>query len=130
MSTLPLITRSPTSGFHSSYYLGLGWGIAETVWGIIQGYEQLALYADIMQAEEPTRWNNVLGLKMENGEGEDEDAEGRGMDSPRAVFLDAMSIDEEQVALMAEREDEAELERKVEVLERVRARRGELPFKD
>lgn len=83
MATLPMIAPSPTSGFHSSYYLGLGWGIAEAAWGIVQGWEQLTLYEDVL----------VPPLEEVRDE------------------VDEM--------------DEAELERKVEALERMRARRGE-----
>lgn len=102
LSTLPLITPSPISGFHSSFYLGLGWGIAETTWGIIQGWEQLALYEDLMLLEE--------GVSITVDDGSREDVVGGG------GLL--MSPD------IMEREDEADLERKVEILERMRERRG------
>ena len=94
---------SPTSGFHSSYYLGLGWGIAEAVWGIVQGYEQLALYEDVMRPSPDSP-----ETKIENG--------------PNAWRSDD-EVDEEQYLEEMNRADEAELERKVEILERMRARR-------
>lgn len=100
---------SPTSGFHSSYYLGLGWGIAEAVWGIVQGYEQLALYQDVMRPEEEDQEEIT---KIENGQ----------IDRLSNVG----SLDEEQYLDEIARADEAELERKVEALERMRERRGEL----
>jgi hypothetical protein len=110
LSSLPLSTPSPTSGFHSSYYLGLGWGIAEAAWGIVQGYEQLSLYQDIMK---PDEGDEEAYRKAENEVVEDD-------------LSDTSSMDEEQLE-DAQRADEAELERRVEVLERMRARRGEWP---
>ncbi|ORY33440.1 hypothetical protein BCR39DRAFT_592790 [Naematelia encephala] len=106
MSTLPLVSPSPTSGFHSSYYLGLGWGVAEVTWGIVQGYEQLALYSDVMRPEE-IDLEGTGSVKFEVQESE----EGRLLESPE--------IAEIQLQL----EDEEELERRVEVLERMRGRR-------
>ncbi|KAK1922103.1 hypothetical protein DB88DRAFT_497151 [Papiliotrema laurentii] len=106
LSSLPLSTPSPTSGFHSSYYLGLGWGIAEAAWGIVQGYEQLSLYQDIMK---PDEGDEEAYRKAENEVVEDD-------------VSDTSSMDEEQLE-DAQRADEAELERRVEVLERMRARR-------
>lgn len=111
LATLPLSSPSPTSGFHSSYYLGLGWGIAEAIWGIVQGYDQLALYQDVMRPEEDDKEEIV---KVENGQ--------NGLDRSS----DAGSLDEEQYLDEVARADEAELERKVEALERMRERRGEL----
>lgn len=105
MSTLPLSAPSPTSGFHSSYYLGVGWGIAEAVWGIVQGYEQLALYEDVMR---PSQESLDSLRKAENG--------------PSGWRSDD-EADEEQYLEEMNRADEAELERKVEILERMRARR-------
>lgn len=96
-----MIRPSPTSGFHSSYYLALGWGAAETVWGIVQGWEQLALYEDVMRPEE----GKVVGLGLEDG--------------VRAEEMPVEEMDEEEM-------DEVELERRVEILERMRARRGKL----
>lgn len=111
LSTLPLSVPSPTSGFHSSYYLGLGWGIAEAIWGIIQGYDQLALYEDVMRPE-----NDDEEALSGNKSGEDE----------HYTDSDATSMDGEPYTDEIERADEAELERKVEVLERMRERRGKL----
>ena len=99
---MTLITRSLSSGFHSSYYLGLGWGIAEATWGIVQGYEQLALYEDTLKSGE------------EQGEvqlsDDDSDAELEGVHDAFQINGDAVT----------------DLERKVEFLERARARRGRL----
>ncbi|RSH91848.1 hypothetical protein EHS25_009218 [Saitozyma podzolica] len=97
LSTLPLIVPSPTSGFHSSYYLGLGWGVAEAAWGIVQGWDQLALYEDIM------RPSDVEESRETSSKGE-----------RRILLLQEEPVDEL---------DEAELERKVEILENMRARR-------
>lgn len=99
LATLPMIRPSPTSGFHSSYYLGLGWGLAEAIWGIVQGWEQLVLYEDVMRSEADVEV--VKGLGLEDAETGSED------------------VDVEEL-------EEAELERRVEILERMRARRGEL----
>lgn len=52
MVSVPLTIPSATSGFHSSFYLGLGWGVAECAWGIVQGWEQLALYEDIDEEDD------------------------------------------------------------------------------
>ena len=97
-----MIAPSPTSGFHSSYYLGLGWGLAEAIWGIIQGWEQLCLYEDV--------------LKQQSGEG----GEGLGL------IMQEAETDEGYISDF-ERQDELEeqeLERKVEALENMRERRG------
>jgi hypothetical protein len=97
LSSIPLIVPSLTSGFHSSYYLGLGWGIAETAWGIVQGWEQMSLYRDVMKRDDEAMGSSMITIKAEQG-----DEEGQGM------------------------EEEEELERKVEVLEKLRSRRGTL----
>jgi hypothetical protein len=105
-----LSAPSPTSGFHSSYYLGLGWGIAEAIWGIIQGYDQLALYEDVMTPE---------------GGDEEASTHVKFQEDDQYADSDATSVEEERYSAENERADEAELERKVEVLERMRERRGE-----
>ncbi|EJT51925.1 hypothetical protein A1Q1_06848 [Trichosporon asahii var. asahii CBS 2479] len=106
--SVPLTTPSPTSGFHSSFWLGLGWGTAETVWGIVQGYEQLALYEDVLGDAAPQE----CGACAWDAEDADETYD-EFPDSP---------VGEEEVLL-----EEEELERRVEVLENMRARRGKLP---
>lgn len=111
MATLPIIIPSPTSGFHSSYYLGLGWGLAEVTWGIVQGWEQMSLYEDVMTPE--------LDFGMEEskvqGLGLVEDSDGES-----GYTIQGMNEVDRQL------EEEAELERKVEALERMRGRRGKL----
>lgn len=99
---MPMIRPSPTSGFHSSYYLGLGWGVAEVTWGIVQGWDQLALYEDVMRPES----ESIQGLGLEVGQAE-----------PLESHISGRTEDMEDM-------EEAELERKVEILERLRARRG------
>jgi hypothetical protein len=121
LSTLPLIVPSPTSGFHSSYYLGLGWGVAETAWGIVQGWDQLALYEDVMRPsdDEERRETSSKGERGERGERRLllEDPADDGV--PEEVDAEGAEGGAEEVEL-----DEAELERKVEILENMRARRG------
>lgn len=121
--TLPLIVPSPTSGFHSSYYLGLGWGVAEVTWGIVQGWEQLALYQEVMPS------SNRIYLPDE----EDHDDEDEQERAKREGMLSAVEErDEEESDRDIEEEeheevdelDDSELEKKVEILERMRARRG------
>ncbi|KIR62550.1 hypothetical protein I314_03495 [Cryptococcus bacillisporus CA1873] len=121
--TLPLIVPSPTSGFHSSYYLGLGWGVAEVTWGIVQGWEQLALYQEVMPS--PDR----IYLPDEEDHDDDEDGQER---AKREGMLSAVEErDEEESDREIEEEedeeedvlDDSELEKKVEILERMRARR-------
>lgn len=109
LSTLPIIVPSPTSGFHSSYYLGLGWGTAEVAWGIVKGWEQLSLYQDVMRLEvEPeSNGKEALGLKL-NPDDEDDLEEGQA---------------DSAVELRKQLEEEDELFRKVDVLERMRSRR-------
>ncbi|WVQ84621.1 hypothetical protein IAT38_006776 [Cryptococcus sp. DSM 104549] len=146
MSTLPLIVPSPTSGFHSSYYLGLGWGLAEAAWGIVNGWEQLALYQEVMRPADDA------GLRLPSDEEEIQAALGDATPEERAKMEPAAaatakregllsavverdeegydSVDDEREAELTEEEeeeedqlDEAELERKVEILERMRERR-------
>ena len=109
LATLPIVVPSPTSGFHSSYYLGLGWGTAEVAWGIVKGWEQLALYQDVMRPEvEPeTNGKEALGLKITPDDEEDLE-EGQ---------------DDSAIELRKQLEEEEELFRKVDVLERMRSRR-------
>lgn len=116
LSTLPLIVPSPTSGFHSSYYLGLGWGVAEAAWGIVQGWDQLALYEDVM------RPSDVEESRETSSKGErrilllqEEPVDGGVTDEVEGG--DGAVVEETEL-------DEAELERKVEILENMRARRG------
>lgn len=118
LSTLPLIVPSPTSGFHSSYYLGLGWGVAETAWGIVQGWDQLALYEDVMRPSDDEE-RRETSSKGERGERRLllEDPADDGV--PEEVDAEGAEGGAEEVEL-----DEAELERKVEILENMRARRG------
>jgi hypothetical protein len=112
MATLPIIIPSPTSGFHSSYYLGLGWGLAEVTWGIVQGWEQMSLYEDVMTPEVDSGMeeSKVQGLGLV------EDSDGES-----GYTVQGMNEVDRQL------EEEAELERKVEALERMRGRRGQLP---
>ncbi|OXC70802.1 hypothetical protein AYX13_00785 [Cryptococcus neoformans] len=121
--TLPLIVPSPTSGFHSSYYLGLGWGVAEVAWGIVQGWEQLSLYQEIM----PSSDKLYLPDEEDHADGEDEQERAK-----RESMLSAVEErdEEESDRDIEEGEDEeedeldeSELEKKVEILERMRARR-------
>lgn len=123
--TLPLIVPSPASGFHSSYYLGLGWGVAEVTWGIVQGWEQLSLYQEIMPSSDkiylPDEEDHI------DGENEQERAKREGMlsaveerDEEESNGEIEEEEDEEEDEL-----DESELEKKVEILERMRARRGD-----
>lgn len=123
--TLPLIVPSPTSGFHSSYYLGLGWGVAEVAWGIVQGWEQLSLYQEIM----PSSDKLYLPDEEDHADGEDEQERAK-----RESMLSAVEErdEEESDRDIEEGEDEeedeldeSELEKKVEILERMRARRGD-----
>lgn len=116
LSTLPIIEPSPTSGFHSSYYLGLGFGLAEVTWGIVQGWEQLSLYEDVMTPELDygLEGGKIEGLGLINEDHYDEDDD----DNESAGTIHA--VDE----VTRQLEEEAELERKVEALERMRGRRG------
>lgn len=107
--SVPLAKPSPTSGFHSSYYLGLGWGLAETAWGIVQAWEQIALYEDVLK---PAGQDDLVSWTESAGDSgllstvpEETSLLGDGADD---------GIDEDDIA---------ELERRVEVLERFRARR-------
>nr|XP_018260855.1 uncharacterized protein I303_06572 [Kwoniella dejecticola CBS 10117]OBR83013.1 hypothetical protein I303_06572 [Kwoniella dejecticola CBS 10117] len=133
LCTLTLITISPISGFHSSYYLGLGWGSAEVTWGIVQGWEQIELYKEVMRPSSspqlpsadlesqrplaPTLSRNGKreGLLSSVSERSDEDD---------SQAIDDQPLEEEREDNEAE-EDEEDLERKVEILERMRSRRGE-----
>lgn len=111
MATLPIIVPSPTSGFHSSYYLGLGWGLAEVTWGIVQGWEQMSLYEDVMTPE----LDSGMGESKIQGLGLVDDSDGES-----GYTIQGMNEVDRQL------EEEAELERKVEALERMRGRRGKL----
>lgn len=111
--SVPLTIPSPTSGFHSSYWLGLGWGVAEAVWGIVQGYEQLSLYEDL---SEP--W---VVAELEDDECDAED-------NLSTVPEEGALLDPEDEA--GANDDLAELEHRVEILERMRARAGEWRARD
>lgn len=106
--SVPLTVPSPTSGFYSSFWLGLGWGAAEVVWGTLQGFEQLALYRDVL-GDAPQRECGACAWE-----------DGGESDFPPDEPLDEVE-DEEEVLL-----EEEELERRVEALENMGARRGEL----
>ncbi|WVO18543.1 hypothetical protein L204_106262 [Cryptococcus depauperatus] len=144
LSTLPLICPSLISGFHSSYYLGLGWGTAEVTWGIIQGWEQLALYQEVMlpcKDEEPSatlgKFKDIakkhLGQDNILSSVEERDEDNNSIDDINRQYDRSISQeevgeetdeDDETVDIAGEEEeDETELERKVEILERIRARR-------
>lgn len=114
MSTLPIITPSPSSGFHSSYYLGLGFGLAEVTWGIVQGWEQMSLYEDVMTPELDAglEEGKTEGLGLINGDLTD------GDENESSATIQAIDDVTRQL------EEEAELERRVEALERMRGRRG------
>ncbi|WVW86189.1 hypothetical protein I302_108230 [Kwoniella bestiolae CBS 10118] len=143
LSTLPLITVSPTSGFHSSYYLGLGWGLAEVTYGIIQGWEQIELYKEVMRPSDSLRLDlsseeenvgsqpqTATQPQFGNGNGKSSgkqegmlssvtERSDEGEEEDSQVIYDEPDQDEDE----EEEEDEEELERKVEILERMRARR-------
>lgn len=120
--SIPLTIPSPTSGFHSSYYLGLGWGVAEAAWGIVQGWEQLELYRDLLEEE---RWDEEAPLCDEPAEIGNGNGNGNGSNGlatvPETEALLVADAEEQQYL-----EDEAELALRVEVLERMRARQGAL----
>lgn len=101
----PLTIPSPTSGFHSSFWLGLGWGVAEAAWGIVQGYEQLNLYEDL---SEPWAIEDLAC----------DDCDDTGL-----CPVPEEGLDPEDEA--GANDDLAELEHRVEILERMRARAGE-----
>ncbi|KAK4684474.1 hypothetical protein P7C73_g5700, partial [Tremellales sp. Uapishka_1] len=123
LASVTLTTASPSSGFHSSYYLGLGWGVAEVAYGIVQGWEQLALYEDAMSpvAEDEEAPADDERSKMESGL-----SVVREEVNESEVILSGETTPEGEGDGELEREqaeDEAELERKVEILERMRGRR-------
>jgi hypothetical protein len=105
MVSVPLTIPSPTSGFHSSYWLGLGWGVAEAAWGIVQGYEQLNLYEDL---SDPWAIEDL---------GDCDECEDTGL-----CPVPEEGLDPEDEA--GANDDLAELEHRVEILERMRARAG------
>ncbi|WWC91686.1 uncharacterized protein L201_006632 [Kwoniella dendrophila CBS 6074] len=149
LSTLPLIFVSPTSGFHSSYYLGLGWGLAEVTWGIIQGWEQIELYKEVMKpssspkliVEEDIEAQRNFTISNDHSNNRRNKSEGtlssvlerNDEDDSQVIYEDDdvnNDQNQEQLILQQQREediqdeeDEEELERKVEILERMRARR-------
>ncbi|KAK6909398.1 hypothetical protein I203_103416 [Kwoniella mangroviensis CBS 8507] len=139
LSTLPLITISPTSGFHSSYYLGLGWGLAEVTYGIIQGWEQIELYKEVMRpsgslslssdpndrdVEAQTTGGNGTARTNKTHEGMLSSVLERSDEEDSQVIYDDLNQqDQEEEEIEEEEEEEEELERKVEILERMRARR-------
>lgn len=100
MVSVPLTIPSATSGFHSSYYLGLGWGVAECAWGIVQGWEQLALYQD--DDEQPFC---------------DDACAEECMDPEGPVDLDAEDPDDDD-----DDDDLDELEHRVSILQKMQAR--------
>ncbi|KAG8931322.1 hypothetical protein FRC02_002870 [Tulasnella sp. 418] len=52
--------------FRQVFWFALGWALVEVVWSIAQGYEQLALYRDVLDGErDKTKWET----------GSDDDAE-------------------------------------------------------
>ncbi|RXK40497.1 hypothetical protein M231_02149 [Tremella mesenterica] len=117
LSTLPIIVPSPVSGFHSSYYLGLGWGTAEVTWGVVKGWEQLTLYEDIMPSLPPPSASHspLLEPSVPNTQGKDIQS---------VVPSSSVGTDvEEDLELQREMEEEEELFKKVDILERMRARR-------
>ncbi|ODN99110.1 hypothetical protein I350_07265 [Cryptococcus amylolentus CBS 6273] len=125
LSSLPLSPASPTSGFHSSYYLGLGWGIAEVAWGTVQGWEQLALYQEVMM---PSASSAKDGIWLESSEeGEEEGVKRDGMlSSVEERDEDENSLNEDEESDTSSEDDvldETELGKKVEILERMRERR-------
>lgn len=102
--SVPLTIPSPTSGFHSSFYLGLGWGVSQTAWGIVQAWEQLCLYEDVLTdaPEDVTCWDD-------------------GESGLTTVPEDQALLTPED-AMIQDEEDAAELASRVEILERMRAR--------
>lgn len=82
-------------------------------WGIVQGWEQMSLYEDVMTPEPgaSVEQGKTEGLGLINGDVVDEDDESTGTIQP----MDDVT---------RQLEEEAELERRVEALERMRGRRG------
>lgn len=108
--SVPLTIPSPTSGFHSSFWLGLGWGVAEAAWGIVQGYEQLSLYEDLSDP-----W---IVAELEDQSDNDEERNLCTVPEEDDTLLDP----EDETGA---NDDLEELEHRVEILERMRARAGE-----
>ncbi|WVQ74287.1 hypothetical protein IAR50_003884 [Cryptococcus sp. DSM 104548] len=131
LSSLPLSPASPTSGFHSSYYLGLGWGVAEVAWGIVQGWEQLALYQEVMLPSTSSADDRIYleDHSIEQGEGGGRMRDGM-LSAVEERDEDEASLDDYEdgddvsdVSSEDDELDETELGKKVEILERIRARR-------
>ncbi|EJD05005.1 uncharacterized protein FOMMEDRAFT_166712 [Fomitiporia mediterranea MF3/22] len=76
--------RTRDAAFREVWWLALGWALAEVCAGVIQGYEQLALYADMDSAEQ------TIESTPNNG---DEEVTGNG--------LGKLVIDEEAVDLVS-----------------------------
>lgn len=114
LSTLPLIIPSITSGFHSSFYLGLGWGAAETTWGIVRGWQMLAPYEPAQRAREDAETGVKVALGLEQEATQDTET---GYENESAFIRREVQLEELE---------EAEIEDKMMALEKARERRGEL----
>ena len=106
-----------TQIFQQSYYLGLGWGLAEAFWGIAKGwFAGMRLYVDVLPWKRP-----ILGAARTSVHSSDI---GRLSESATVNTVEA----EQGLTVMGDDDDasaeEEDLATKIAILERLCGRRG------
>lgn len=106
-----------TQIFQQSYYLGLGWGLAEAFWGIAKGwFAGMRLYVDVLPWKRP-----ILGAARTSVHSSDIE---RLSESATVNTVEA----EQGLTVMGDDDDasaeEEDLATKIAILERLRGRRG------
>ncbi|KAJ9119095.1 hypothetical protein QFC22_003586 [Naganishia vaughanmartiniae] len=122
-----------TQLFQQSYHLGLGWGLAEALWGTVKGwFAGMRLYVDVLPRDRAAATSGVgtgEGKTVENGQGlEDEEAADNESETEHRTPNESAVIDIEEDDndgdSNASAEEEEDLATKIAILERLRGRRG------
>ncbi|KAJ9103267.1 hypothetical protein QFC21_002690 [Naganishia friedmannii] len=124
-----------TQLFQQSYHLGLGWGLAEALWGTVKGwFAGMRLYVDVLPKDRAAASASAVvgdaeGKTAQQGQsrGEDEavydgpEIDHRTQDESAIIDIEEDGNDDDSDASA---EDEEDLATKIAILERLRGRRG------
>ncbi|KAJ9122917.1 hypothetical protein QFC24_003955 [Naganishia onofrii] len=126
-----------TQLFQQSYHLGLGWGLAEAVWGTVKGwFAGMRLYVDVLPVDRSaaTKAAGLSGeqkIRVAQGQsrGDEEervydgqDVEHRTQDDSAVIDIEQEDDDDDNVSDVSAEEEE-DLATKIAILERLRGRR-------
>lgn len=116
------IHTTTTELFQSSFYLGLGWGIAEATWGIVKGwFAGTRLWSDVLPSTQTSASRSTASEAIAREEGIRE-ADFAREEAGYTVGEDAREGGDSSNESLEEEEEDLEV--KIQALERMKGRRG------